>query len=311
METDGVLISLARKVDAPDWVRLSHLADGVPLLSTAVEQTEVATVEATLDREPGTRFIARRGSDAVGLFELRPLGGAVELKRSYILDGLMGSYGPPLLARAVEEAGRHGRVLTVESIAESNSRLYLAAGFTVNTRTRMVMSLDGYLPLMVAPPEGVTLRPVMPDDEPLFAHMAYEHYKHTFDAPMVSASPAQAQAMMRAMFHNEYALLEPSASHLALDDEGNPAGGILLANQTTDPADRLAWVLDISIAERWRGQGLGRALLHAALNAAHDLGYDRTGLLVTLSNETALALYRSVGFESYGDTMYEGWIELT
>jgi GNAT superfamily N-acetyltransferase len=222
----------------------------------------------------------------------------------------MGSFGPALLARAVEEARRHGRVLTSEGFSPSDSRMYVAAGFTINTRTRMVMSLAGYTPLSIAPPDGVTLRPVMLDDEATFARMAYEHYKGTLDAPMVSASPAQAEVMMRAMFHNEYALLEPSASRLALDDAGSPAGGILVACQTTDPADRLAWVLDISINERWRGRGLGRALLHSALSAAHDLGYGRIGLMVTLENEGAMSLYRSTGFEAYGDTMYEGSIEL-
>jgi ribosomal protein S18 acetylase RimI-like enzyme len=140
--------------------------------------------------------------------------------------------------------------------------------------------------------------------------MAYEHYNGTVDEPMVSRSPTQAEVLMRALFHNEYALLEPAASSIVLDRNGHPEGGIIVSCNTTDPADRLAWVLDVSIAERWRGRGLGKALLHSAMNAAYELGYGRMGLMVTLSNETAIRLYRSLGFESYGDTMYEGWIEL-
>ncbi|HET7713262.1 MAG TPA: GNAT family N-acetyltransferase, partial [Patescibacteria group bacterium] len=248
--------------------------------------------------------------NAVGLFEFRLLSGAVDLRRFYLLNGLMGTYGPSLLARAVEEARRHGHILTVENFPASDSRMYIEAGFNVNTRTRMVASLAGYIPISVTPPEGVTLRPVMLSDEPLFARMAYEHYKGTVDAPMVSRSTAQAETVIRPIFHNEYALLEPSAARLALDRSGHPEGGILVACHTTDPGDRLAWVLDISIAERWRGRGLGKALMYTAFNAVYDLGFRRIGLMVTQSNDTAIRFYRSLGFESYGDTLYEAWIEL-
>jgi GNAT superfamily N-acetyltransferase len=291
-------------------VRLSRLARSAPLPSAEEEQAEADEFGAAVLREPGRRFVARRGADTVGLFELRPLGGPVELRRIYLLDGLMGSYGRALLARAVDEAGRHGHILTIESFPASDRRTYVEVGFTVNTRARMVVSLAGYQQVPVTPLEGVTLRPVMLSDEPLFARMAYEHYKGTADAPMVSQSPAQAEAVIRPIFHNEYALLEPSASCIAQDNSGHPEGGILVACHTTDPADKLAWVLDISIAERWRGRGLGKALMYTALNAAHGLGYGRMGLIVTLSNTTALRFYRSLGFEAYGDTMYEGWIEL-
>jgi GNAT superfamily N-acetyltransferase len=310
MPPDDLLISVAQPNDAHEWVRLSRLARGAPLPTTEEEQAESAEFRAALSREPGTHFIARRGPDAVGLFEFRLLGGAVDLRRIYLLNGLMGTYGSTLLARAVEEARRHGHILTIESFPASDSRMYIEAGFTVNTRTRMIVSLAGYRPVSVTPPEGVTLRPVMLSDEPLFARMAYEHYKGTADGPMVSRSPAQAETVIRPIFHNEYALLEPSASRIALDDNGNPEGGILAACHTTDPADKLAWVLDISIAERWRGRGLGKALMYSAMNAAHDLGYGRMGLIVTESNLTAMRFYRSLGFESYGDTMYEGWTEL-
>ncbi|HET9494829.1 MAG TPA: GNAT family N-acetyltransferase [Chloroflexia bacterium] len=286
------------------------MARGAPLPTPEEQQAESAEFRAALSRNPNTHFIARRDGAAVGLFELRLLGSAVDLRRLYLLDGLMGTYGSALLARAVEEARRHGRILTVESIPAAQSRMYIEAGFTVNTRTRMVASLADYIPMSVMPPEGVTLRPIMLNDEPLFARMAYEHYKGTVDAPMVSRSTAQAETVIRPIFHNEYALLEPSASRIALDQNGHPEGGILVACHTTDPADRLAWVLDISIAERWRGRGLGKALMYTAFNAVYDLGFRRIGLMVTEANETAIRFYRSLGFESYGDTLYEAWIEL-
>ena len=315
MLAGDLLISEAQPDDAHEWVRLSRTAEGRPLHTPEEESGEEESGESAnfvgeLNREPGTRFIAHREDDAVGLFELRTLDGVVELRRFFLVDGQVGTYGPALLGRAVEEARRLGHTLTVESLPASDSRMYTAAGFNVNTRTRMSVSLADYRPMSVMPPEGVRLRPVMLSDEPLFVSMAYEHYRGTIDAPMVSKAPAQAEALMRALFHNEYALLEPSASRIVLDESGHPEGGIIVSCNTKDPTDKLAWVLDISIAERWRGRGLGKALLLTAMNAAHDLGYNRMGLIVTMGNEMAMGLYRALGFETYGETMYEGWMEL-
>jgi ribosomal protein S18 acetylase RimI-like enzyme len=46
-----------------------------------------------------------------------------------------------------------------------------------------------------------------------------------------------------------------------------------------------------------RGNGVGRALGEAVLDAARDLGYDVMRLDTVASMTTARALYRSLGFE--------------
>lgn len=55
------------------------------------------------------------------------------------------------------------------------------------------------------------------------------------------------------------------------------------------------------VAPEQRGQGLGRALLEAAIARARSLpGVEQINLSVVTTNDAARALYTSLGFESYG-----------
>jgi ribosomal protein S18 acetylase RimI-like enzyme len=58
---------------------------------------------------------------------------------------------------------------------------------------------------------------------------------------------------------------------------------------------------DIFVEERARGSGLGRALAEAALERARVRGCARVELDVNDANAAALALYESLGFESWSD----------
>ncbi|MEP7357582.1 MAG: GNAT family N-acetyltransferase, partial [Anaerolineales bacterium] len=67
------------------------------------------------------------------------------------------------------------------------------------------------------------------------------------------------------------------------------------------------WVNQIFVLKPWRGQGLGRALLRAALLRARELGHSSVSLNVDADNATgAVALYTGLGFEiSARRTMFE------
>ncbi len=56
----------------------------------------------------------------------------------------------------------------------------------------------------------------------------------------------------------------------------------------------------ISIAKDYWGLGLGRALTGACIACAKEAGYTQLELDVVAENESALALYRKVGFVEYG-----------
>jgi ribosomal protein S18 acetylase RimI-like enzyme len=56
---------------------------------------------------------------------------------------------------------------------------------------------------------------------------------------------------------------------------------------------------DLFVEQAGRGSGMGRALVKAALARARERGCARMDLDANEANEPALALYRSVGFDSW------------
>ena len=58
--------------------------------------------------------------------------------------------------------------------------------------------------------------------------------------------------------------------------------------------------LGMGLLPAWRGQGIGRRLLGAALAAAWRRGFKRIELTVNTGNERALRLYRSAGSVAEG-----------
>ena len=72
----------------------------------------------------------------------------------------------------------------------------------------------------------------------------------------------------------------------------------------------------ISILKEYWNLGIGRAMTQACIACAKDAGYAQLELEVVAENQTALALYESVGFSEYGRnprgflSRYSGWQEL-
>ena len=101
-----------------------------------------------------------------------------------------------------------------------------------------------------------------------------------------------------------------------------PEGAILLAKQGDHVLGCIALKrLVPSIAEikrlylrpQARGQGVAKALVGAMLKEAAELGYARVNLDTLPQMETAIALYRSFGFEDippYGSHPYPGLVTL-
>ena len=66
------------------------------------------------------------------------------------------------------------------------------------------------------------------------------------------------------------------------------------------PVYRHAGVLGMGILKEFRGRGLGRRLILAALERAREVGIERVELTVYVSNKRAIRLYTSVGFVREG-----------
>jgi RimJ/RimL family protein N-acetyltransferase len=61
-----------------------------------------------------------------------------------------------------------------------------------------------------------------------------------------------------------------------------------------------AGTLGMGLLPDYRGQGIGRLLIEAALDAARAIGLTRVALRVNASNLRAIRLYEAVGFEREG-----------
>jgi ribosomal protein S18 acetylase RimI-like enzyme len=66
------------------------------------------------------------------------------------------------------------------------------------------------------------------------------------------------------------------------------------------PTLRHSGVLGMGVISEYRGRGIGRALMHATLEAAKQRGIARIELTVRVDNEPAKRLYESFGFIAEG-----------
>ena len=86
---------------------------------------------------------------------------------------------------------------------------------------------------------------------------------------------------------------------VAQDDEGS-IGGMLTLTRCHTLSDSKYWIEDVIVDEAYRGRGIGRALVKAAVAHANAIeAHPRIYLTSNPSRTSARALYRSEGFEEY------------
>ena len=78
------------------------------------------------------------------------------------------------------------------------------------------------------------------------------------------------------------------------------ADGVVVGQVSLDVAPYGVASLGMLVDGAWRRQGVGTALVRAAVDAARAHGCHKVSLQVWPHNEAALALYRDLGFEEEG-----------
>ena len=81
----------------------------------------------------------------------------------------------------------------------------------------------------------------------------------------------------------------------AVERDGEPVGRLWLAERTMD-GRQVLFIYDVEIAERHRGEGLGRAAMLLAEDQARAHGIGRMELNVFGGNAVARGLYLSLGY---------------
>lgn len=90
---------------------------------------------------------------------------------------------------------------------------------------------------------------------------------------------------------------------VARDDDGGIVGSLTLAVFRV-PTGVRAWIEDVVVDEAARGQGVGAALVEAAVTRAAEAGARSVDLTSRPSREAANRLYRRLGFEVRQTNVY-------
>jgi ribosomal protein S18 acetylase RimI-like enzyme len=90
--------------------------------------------------------------------------------------------------------------------------------------------------------------------------------------------------------------------------EGKSAGMLTLASYLA-PTGRKWWIEDVVVDERYRGCGIGQALVENAALEAHNHGGGSLLLTSRPSREAANRLYQRAGFEKRETNVYKKTVE--
>jgi GNAT superfamily N-acetyltransferase len=171
----------------------------------------------------------------------------------------------------------------VSSIDREGLQCYERAGFQEMRRNwRMEIDLNE-LPASPTWPEGVDLRPFVPERD---ARALFEVVEGAFQDHWGYTPEDFAEWRY---WNIEQADFDPSLSFLAWADD-QPVGGALCN------AGPPGWVNSLAVAREFRGRGLGLALLQHSFGELYDRDLHRVGLAVDSQNLTgATRLYQRAG----------------
>jgi len=92
--------------------------------------------------------------------------------------------------------------------------------------------------------------------------------------------------------------LDAYGDHMLVLDDGTRLHGYVLA---TSPNASRSWILSLGVTPGLRGRGLGRRLMVGILDRLREESVGSVLLTVEPGNDTAIVLYRSLGFLPEGE----------
>jgi ribosomal protein S18 acetylase RimI-like enzyme len=135
-------------------------------------------------------------------------------------------------------------------------------------------------------PQGFTVRTMEPADEP----RAYELIEEAFVRP--DRARVSYEEWRRFIVERED--FDRSLAFLAVNEDEIVGTAMCLM----DPGGEEGWVRQLAVDDRYRGRGLGKALLLHAFGEFYRRGAKRSGLGVDANNPSATKLYLGVGMHS-------------
>jgi len=147
-----------------------------------------------------------------------------------------------------------------------------------------------------AAPAGVKLQPPEEDEVLGLTKFLMDVYEgHMEQQYGIHTGPEDEwRGYVAGLFKGDSGQFMPDASHVALEGD-RIVGAILITHWMGTPL-----VAELGVAKDRRGRGFGRALLQAAMGRLAGREEPRLALYVTIGNEPAIALYRSMDFRQVG-----------
>jgi hypothetical protein len=172
-------------------------------------------------------------------------------------------------------------------------------GMSVSYFKRFRMEIDlrlrSFAPVSVPP--GYCLIAWQPDRLPDHAEAKYLSFRHEIDADVFSCLGDQVgcHQLMEEIVDKEGFLPEATwlAAYIGAGIENIEYCGTI---QGVRVSHRLGAIQNIGITPEHRRRGLGTALIQAALVGFQQVGLPRVYLEVTAQNDSAVRLYRQLGF---------------
>ena len=133
-----------------------------------------------------------------------------------------------------------------------------------------------------------TIRPARPDDAETIHRFIFELATYEGAPEAVEVTPAELRAQL--------ANATPPFECLLGELEGRPVGfAVFFPNYSTWRGRRGIYLEDLFVTERYRGRGVGTALLRAVARLARVRGCARVEWAVLDWNEPAIGFYRGIG----------------
>jgi len=237
--------------------------------------------------EQRAHFEIRKGGRIIGAVRLGP--GEIS---GFSMDPAHASDTRTALVKAVDFVRAHGATAITAHFEDRYESAFRDLGFRrIFGRMRMEAPT-----VRAAVPDGVRLVP--PEEAEIarltdFLVAVYEgHIEQAYG--LHAGSAEEWQDYVGGLLKGDSGRFMPDASYVNLEGP-RIAGAILVTHWMGMPL-----VAELGVAKDRRGKGIGRALLQAAMNRLEGLGEPRLALYVTVGNDPAVALYRSMGFLQVG-----------
>jgi len=258
-------------------------------LPTAGLQVHLDRYLALTPEDQRSHFSVKKDGRIIGTLRLGP----AEIS-GFSMDPTYVDDGAAALVKAVDLLRAGGAAVIRAHYEDRYEPAFASLGFRrIFARMRMeapTARRKGNLPedLKLQPPE---------EDEVLgltkFLIDVYEgHLEQQYG--MHVGSEGEWRGYVGGLFKGDSGRFMPDASYVAL--EGDRIVGAILVTEWMG----MPLVAELGVAKARRGQGVGRSLLEAVMNRLAGLDQPRLALYVTLGNDPAVSLYRSLGFAQVG-----------